>query len=268
MAKKSRNFKKVLDRRRWDLHRFGLTPTKCQARLFNRHEPRVVVISVPKAGTHLIERALCLHPKLYRPLLPTLHPNNIAKFGGLDRILQNLKSGEVLITHLHYSKQNADLLKSSGVKVIVMIRDPRDIVVSRAHYVVSNKKHPYHAYMQGLSLEDRLHRSIVGDSERGYLSIAQTLEWFAGWLDTEYLVIRFEDMISAKKRYASIKHLFSYLGMHVPEELTAWIARNVISEASPTFRRGTSGGWQEYLKGGLYALFFRNSWCLDGKVWI
>jgi len=50
--------KEYLRRFAWDLERFGLTPGKLVAHVINRTEPRVVVISVPKAGTHLVERIL------------------------------------------------------------------------------------------------------------------------------------------------------------------------------------------------------------------
>ncbi len=97
----------------WDLERFGLTPRKWAARRQRAQLPRVTVVSIPKAGTHLVERALCLHPQLYRPLLPTLGPRNVERFGGLGRIVEGLGPGAVLISHLPYSEE---VLAASGVR--------------------------------------------------------------------------------------------------------------------------------------------------------
>ena len=61
-----------LTRAWWDLQRFGLTPDKLPRRVHNPQAPPVFLISIPKSGTHLLERALCLHPLLYRRLERTL----------------------------------------------------------------------------------------------------------------------------------------------------------------------------------------------------
>lgn len=245
----------------WDIQRFGLTPQKLLARCFNKSEPRIVLISVPKSGTHLVERVLCLHPRLYRPLLPTLHPNNIERFGGLEEVLRKLRPGGVLVTHLHYSDEVANQLRSGNVRRIFVIRDPRDIVVSRAFYVARNRKHPYHPYVQGLSLDERLRRAILGDQPRNYPSITQTLSWFAGWLREDGMfIIRFEDLTDANDRGEKvIRDLFAYIGIEVDKDLLRFISERIVSPVSPTFRKGKSGEWRSVLKGELYTLFMETA---------
>jgi hypothetical protein len=241
----------------WDLNRFGLTPGKMVARVINRVEPRVVVISVPKAGTHLVERLLCLHPRMYRPLVSTLHSHNVERYGGLSSILNRLRPGGILITHLHYSEEVNNLLINSGVKVIVVIRDPRDIVVSRAFYVARNPAHHYYKYAVNLSLKERLYRAIVGDPEHGYLSIRQTLEWFAGWLETEYFLIRYEQVLDDSHRSHVVRDLFVYLGIPLSDKYVAHISQRAISNTSPTFRKGSSGEWRQHFDQELFELFLR-----------
>ena len=72
-----------VSRQAWTLERFGLSPGKLPKRLSDQGAPRVFCVSIPKSGTHLLERALCLHPALYRKLVPTISGANVAKFGGL-----------------------------------------------------------------------------------------------------------------------------------------------------------------------------------------
>lgn len=243
----------------WDLERFGMTLDKLLNRCTLHEVPRIVVVSIPKAGTHLIERVLCLHPYLYRRFLPTLHPNNVNKFGGLESILRKTKPGQVIITHLHYSKDYEVLLNVLKVKSIFMIRDPRDVVVSEAFYMKKSKKHPYHSFAKELSLKECLYRSIMGDPNHGYPSINQTLAWFSGWLHSKTFVVRFEDVVDEKKRKNLLRELFEYLEVDLQVNFLEKMYKQVVSPVSPTFRKGRSGAWQKYLKGDLYDLFLENA---------
>ncbi|WP_152918056.1 sulfotransferase domain-containing protein, partial [Ardenticatena maritima] len=228
---------------------------KIVARVSNKNIPKIIVISVPKAGTHLIERVLCLHPNLYRPFVRTVHSKNLESYGGLDTLLRRLKPGHVLITHLHYTEAFYDMLRNTNVKPIVVIRDPRDIVVSRAFYVVRNRKHYYYPYAKDLTLEKRLYHAIIGDTKRGYPSMKQTLEWFEGWLNTEFPISRFEEFVDPEQRLCLIENLFAYLGLTLTQHQIASISEQIISSASPTFRKGATGEWRKYLQGDLYNLF-------------
>lgn len=246
--------RRFVARRLWDLDRFGFTPRKVWARVCNAAEPRVMIISVPKAGTHLIERAVCLHPRLYRPLVPTLHSGNIERFGGLIRLVAKLGPGGVLVSHLHYSRSYYEILKQANVKCIFVVRDPRDIVVSEAFYVANNRRHPYHPHVAGLSTEEKLRRAIVGDKERGYLGLGETLQRFSGWLDTDVFIARYEEFVNRRSRHAALEGLFGYLGLELARNVRQRILNELVSDASPTFRQGNVGGWSEYLRGELYQL--------------
>ena len=48
----------MLARQLWTAQRFGLTPRKLAGRAARAGVPRVLVVSLPKAGTHLVERAV------------------------------------------------------------------------------------------------------------------------------------------------------------------------------------------------------------------
>lgn len=243
----------------WDAKRFGITLSKLQLRFAPRELPRITVISVPKSGTHLIERILCLHPYLYRRFLPTLHPNNVNRFGGVKYILETTKPGQILITHLHYSEENNKTMDYFKVKKIFVIRDPRDIVVSEAFYMKKNKKHPYHLFAKKLSLEECLYRAIVGDSNQGYPSINETLNWFSGWFHSGSFIVRFEDVINEEKRVDILLELFEYLGIELQATLLKEICEQAVSPVSPTFRKGKSGIWQEYLNDKMYELFLKQA---------
>ncbi len=146
----------ALARQWWTAQRFGLTPRKLAGRVARAGVlPRVLVVSLPKAGTHLVERAVCLHPRLYRRFLPTLNPENVGR-RGLAGVVRAQRPGQVVVAHLPFDPAYPALL--ADVKTLFVIRDPRDMAVSLAHYIESRGDHPLHfAYSErpGRALADR-----------------------------------------------------------------------------------------------------------------
>jgi hypothetical protein len=186
-----------LARKLWTVQRFGLSPRKVIARLGNRSEPRVLCISLPKAGTHLLERALCLHPRLYRKLVHTVHESNIDD-RGLARLLAGLAPGQIVLAHLLHSEQRQRLVEESGMRCIFLVRDPRDLVVSEACYLMTNTRHDYHdALRDARERKTAILRCIEGVPATGLPSIGVVLSGMEGWLDSGCHVMRFEDLIGS-----------------------------------------------------------------------
>src|SRR5688572_2400184 len=111
----------------WTLQRFGMTPGKLRHRAFDRSAPTVFCDSIPKAGTHLLERALCLHPRLYRKVRPTVGDGNVVRWHGLDGVLDGLRPGQVVVSHLSFQPGYPRVLDAHGVASVFLVRDPRDI---------------------------------------------------------------------------------------------------------------------------------------------
>lgn len=241
----------------WDMERFGLTPRKILARLTNRTEPRILCISVPKAGTHLLERVLCLHPRLYRKELPTLHSGNIGRFGGLDNIFGGLGPGQILVSHLWFSRHCLDLIRKWNIRAVFIIRDPRDVVISRMFYVSKNRKHYAHRVLAGeRESKARLRLSIAGFPQIGWPSIGETLRRFEGWLNQDgILLVRFEDLVHHGSRLTTLRAIYQYIGLDVSDGWLFWLSNNLVSQASSTFREGRTGYWRELFDDEIKRLF-------------
>src|SRR6266542_3538406 len=141
----------------WDVRRFGLTPSKLVRRVHDPGAPRVFCVSIPKAGTHLLERALCLHPELYRKLIPTVIPRNVERWGGMEGLARRIRPGQVVVSHIKWDPAHPRVLQAAGVHTVFLVRDPRDIVVSYTHYATSDKDHRFRQqYLDREELEDRL----------------------------------------------------------------------------------------------------------------
>lgn len=245
----------------WTFERFGLSPAKIPYRLRNAGAPKVLCVSIPKAGTHLLERALCLHPRLYRKLLPTISEENVDRCGGLSGLLGRLRPGQVVASHLRFRPEYPDLIARAGVRPVFLIRDPRDIVVSQVHYVSKRTDHRLHTLFEGLpDLRARLRLSIAGDPEHGVVSIGDRLDYFAGWLDAA-LVVRFEDLVGPDgggdqdRQVEVLRSLYGFLDVDLDERTLARILDRLFSPKSPTFRSGAIGGWRRSFDPEISALF-------------
>jgi hypothetical protein len=247
---------------RWTLERFGLSPSKLVRRLGRGGVPAVFCVSMPKSGTHLLERALCLHPVLYRKVLPTVSDENIDRWHGLDGLLGRLRPGQVVMSHLRFRPGYEDVLVRHQTRSILMIRDPRDVVVSQVHYVLKRTDHGLHTrFAQERSVRDKLRLAIVGDPAHRVPSIGDRLGYFAGWLDSGSLVVRFEDLVGPQgggeraRQRACVTAIVTHLGLETSGPAVDSMCEHLFSSDSPTFRRGRIGQWTEYFDEDLLALF-------------
>ena len=247
----------------WTLERFGLSPAKLRYRAGDAGAPKVLCVSIPKAGTHLLERAICLHPRLYRKLLPNVSEENVDRWGGVTGLVAKVRPGQVVAGHLRFHAEYPEIIARGGIRPIFLIRDPRDIVVSQVHYVSRRTDHRLHALFDGLpDVKDRLRLAIAGDPEHDVVSIGDRLDYFAGWLGAAF-VVRFEDLVGPEgggdsdRQDATIRSIYDFLGMDVDGHVLARIGDRLFSADSPTFRSGTIGGWRRYFDPELEALFDR-----------
>ena len=245
------------------LRKFGLTPGKFIHRLFPvAGSPLVLLICIPKSGTNLLERAICLHPRLYRKLLPVITPIHLAKQNNMSALLKCIKPGQVVLSHLTYTPNRAAEVVASGVKTIMMVRDPRDIAVSRAFYATRLLGHQCRgAFLVQPDLKSKIELSIIGDNNLGVDPIRQRLEEFSDWLGIVDYVVRFEDLIGSRgggsdeRQKNTIKGIYKAIGLEVSDRLREDIRLSIFSSSSPTFHKGLVGQWRDCFDHELETLF-------------
>lgn len=247
---------------RWRLYVFGLTPGRLPLRIANAGLPRILCTSIPKAGTNLILRALCLHPRLYSRLSRTVTDPSVARAGSLEKILASMRDGQVVATHLRYRPDRVEAIAAAGVRHVFVVRDPRDVAVSTVFYVLREKNHYLHdLFASEPTFRDRLALAIRGHPPLDYQSAGERLAASAGWLDPPTHVVRFEDLVGARgggsdeTQLAAVRALFDHVGAPTPEPLLRQIAGALFSKDTRTFREGRIGQWREHFDDGLKDLF-------------
>ena len=119
--------------------------------------PKILANSIPKAGTHLLTRCLTL--------LPGITDSGLRLRGRVqdERLQARLRlvgGGCFLPAHIFYTQHREQILSDLGFRMVLIIRDPRDIVVSHYHYVTyGSRRHQLRKYYR--SLPDDLARLMT-----------------------------------------------------------------------------------------------------------
>jgi hypothetical protein len=225
--------------------------------------PLLFANSFPKSGTHLLTQVLegfaTLGPAVVSGLPAVVtYAGDTGRTRAEPEILADLRRllpGDIAYGHLHATPAVTGALCRPGSAVYLMLRDPRDVVVSHVHYVTDMEAgHIHHRYYteQLQSFDERLMVSILGipGSDIEFPDIARRFQPYLGWIDRpEVLALRFEDFLQDQPGVVkkALEHAVTFgfpLAMPVGQAAEQTL-RQLDPRRSPTFRKGKAGGWRE-----------------------
>ncbi|WBY17284.1 sulfotransferase domain-containing protein [Erythrobacteraceae bacterium WH01K] len=242
---------KSLSQYAFDLQRFGLTPARIASRLVGeaRHAPRILTVTMPKSGTNLLQRLLVLHPALSRALLPTLGQRNRERWSDIEKLLAPIGPGRIVSSHFDFDPDLAATVGDKlGYKILLMVRDPRDAVISDMHYIQSWPGHPLKERVASMK-DDKTRLLAIINGEHGGRNIRDQILRFSDWTGHAHTV-RFEDTVGAQgggtdeTQLETVRGIFAYLGMDVSLEQAKAIAVDARSSKTQTFRTGRIRNWE------------------------
>ena len=222
--------------------------------------PPVLANSFPKSGTHLLDQIVGALPdrRNYGEFVASLTSSFRFSRRPIEDLVSRLQGcvpGELVRGHLYFDPRLVEPLTATNTVAYFIYRDPRDVVVSEAHYLRTlNRWHRLHRHFRdAASVEDAISLAIRGMPERAsefeYPPIGQRFEDFAGWIGRDdAFAVRFEDLISAN-RLAVIKQMAEFYCRRTnqdldPAELADVMQGSIDPGKSHTFRKGSSGGWR------------------------
>lgn len=210
----------------------------------------VFVQSIPKSGTHLLVQ--CMQAFGYRSPLALEFPESSTEFEpGTYYSLQHMTTDFLSDVYRNIGKF---VRAYSQSPVVCIVRDPRDIAVSLAHYLASQGDyHILSLLMQRMSLHDRISTVILGsykipvyinDSFRFRGTISDLCETYRTWWDGSWQncwLTRFEDLVGPYGGGTSEDQMTAIWGLqlalHVPGSPHQYIDA-IFNPKSPTFRSG------------------------------
>lgn len=225
-----------------------------------RKNPPVLANSFPKSGTHLLLQIVEALPNLrnYDSFMASM-PSFTFRERSLEKHLQlihKILPGEVLPAHLFYHHHYNDALHKINCVHFFIYRDPRDVVISDAHYLAEmNRWHRMHKYYNEIdNWEDRVARAIIGFNKPNFLydypNVAERFSRYRGWLEApDVFLVRYEDLISSNRRKFLQEIAAFYLKRceveYSIDDIVSSMEDNINPETSHTFRQGGSGGWKD-----------------------
>ncbi len=172
----------------------------------------------------------------------------------LERVLRRMPDDHAILGHAAHGAALEDHLAAAGVRTICIVRDPRDVVVSYAHFVMKIGKSkitrkPEHRAL--VALPDHAARlTAMIDGIDGWTPVPERYRRFLAWRDADALLIRFEDLVGAagggddEAQRRTVAAVAEHLGLpHEPAALD--VARAGLFGGTATFRKGVLGQWRD-----------------------
>jgi len=225
-----------------------------------RAAPPVLANSFPKSGTHLLAQVVAGLPDRanYGEFLASMTSSFRFRKRTPDSTAEAIRGmvpGEIVRGHLIYDPQYAEELGQRNVVHCLIYRDPRDVVVSEAHYLREmNRWHRLHPYFRrAASIDDAITLSITGlvPAVPGleYPNVAERFAEYQGWLGRDdCLAVRFEDLVSGRQA-SVVEQIARFYALRTDTvcDIRACVERMlacVAPKKSHTFRSGERAGWR------------------------
>lgn len=237
----------------------GLHPDKITGRFVG---PLVILNSIPKAGTHMLESMLEEIPHLRNAGMQTLSCWDEID-NRLLRKVSRIGHGEFATAHLTALPAVVDIVQERKIKVIYLIRDPRDVIISFAKYVTEiDKTHIAHRYLTSLADEASVINACIIGGHPGIPRIDELLERFSSWerLDNT-LSCRFESLVgqagggSSERQRETIIDILEHLDVKPDDKVVKSMENALTTKPTSTFRKGKIGNWQQHFNEGHKAIF-------------
>lgn len=202
----------------------------------------VCSISAPKTGSHMMGFGLGLSST------PIYHTHAGVTKGQLSPAAHQInkldrweRSG--IWAHIGYSFEMEEYLKKRFTATFFIRRDPRDVVVSMAHYL---EKHP-EASIHLVFPISKTSMSFMKWDERLLWLITHmglTLPHYTGWIRDGIYQVKYEDMIDDRVgEFAKIQEYLESLGLAPPP--AEHMAEMSQTRHKLSFRHAKYGDWRE-----------------------
>jgi hypothetical protein len=229
----------------------SFTPKRIVGRI---NGPKVLVNSIPKSGTNLIAKVIYNLPNMRfsgkRTIRKMTHNNSEA-----IRAVLAIRNGQYSLSHLEYEKKLSNVVDEHKIKKILVVRDPRQILVSHYKYVTYiDSNHKSHSFFKSLPNDEERLNAVIDGVDGIVEPLELVIKGYLNWLNNKNcLIIRFEDLIGEKGggsidlQFNALHKILHHLEIQLSESEILTIRDKIFDENSPTFRSGQLEGWKSEL---------------------
>lgn len=236
--------------------------------------PRILVNSIPKAGTHLLMAFLCelpqvmlsgIHIKTWKVNHNARSPLDNETFRldsmAFRKYLARSRSGQIITAHLPWNNELENILAGQKVRSIFLIRDPRDMIVSQFHYIKALRRHYLHEFFtHDIESDDQRLMALIKGYSGTYLekkynikSIGKILKSYSNWATCPHvLTTQFEKIIGDRGggdsglQQKEFQRIATHIERHLDSHQLSKVIQRLSRKSSFTFRRGIIGDWKNH----------------------
>ncbi len=218
---------------------------------------KLFVATIPKSGTHLVGKLITEISGREWVNCETLHVLD-------QKEINQLSEKNVYMSHAPCLPYNYSLVNKNKLKTIVLIRDPRDLLISLAFWV---KKHPkafvdcYFFEIDALITYLIRHYNIVRPEIPKITGLKEVYTSFLAWNTyPDHLITKFEDLVGSqgggddKLQEQEIMRIAQFMNKPLSKEEIKSIHNNLFG-GTKTFREGKIGEWKKYFSDEQKQLF-------------
>lgn len=202
----------------------------------------------PKAGNHLLFRI----PEIFGYGYPT-------EFKFWDK---TPKDGEFMFwcQHLPWSKGSERLLEERGVKMVIVYRDPRDVISSFLRAIIDHQPNvlKYWPIFKSLGMEKFANEAMLGIKGEQFGDGVSMVDYRMRWLSWKtvdnVLPVRFENLVGSKgggndaSQLKTFIRICQFIGLRREEAEYQEVVKKIYDPGSKTFVKGGKiGVWSRYL---------------------
>ena len=217
---------------------------------------KFIVITLEKCGTHLLTSAIerLLNKTAHHWYVRYRHPDQV-----IERLDQADNKDWFLQTHSLPTKDLIDLLKKNEYKVVFLIRDPRDQMVSLVHYLESGWEYGPKIddkHFGPLPFNEKLLEVITG-MRYGVSALKDVMGRKLPWIyqSPDFVhIVRFENLVGAEGggcnelKLLEMRLLAQFLEVNLSDEQIHKRSQNIFGQDPTTFRKGKMGQWKKTFK--------------------
>lgn len=217
--------------------------------------PKVVLNSLPKSGTHLLESLFLQLPLMRHCGKKTLRLELQNPIAPKLKVLSSLKKGQFLLSHMQFHESVLEVSQTNNLRIIHLVRDPRDVLLSHLNYIekMDTTQNSHKFISQYQSRFDKLKAMMEGKKDI-LEPFPAVLDKFSSWsLQKQVLCVKFEDLIGpngggdGSKQLESVKRICEFISIDLDENKIKEISDKIYSVKSSTFNKGKIGNWMRVL---------------------
>ncbi len=246
----------------------GLRPSQLKGRCVG---PKIILNSIPKGGTHLLDQLLTEFPLIRPSAKRTIRAEyDNSQFRSRFNDSLNTRIAEILCTakgefvRAHVPADSALLSaidNAEDIKVLMIVRNPRSVLISNFKYVSDiDTTHPVHTLMNKMGSDSEKLKACIHGIEGRIESIGSVYKSYSGWTESKScLIVRFEDLVGEKgggsdrQQEITVKKIADFINIQLSSGQLESILNSLKTPKSSTFRSGQIDGWKKYFDDELEA---------------